>query len=90
MKVFPTPGSYKLVKSVTDSSDDDTGPSQENDSIEKSDGMEVLKTMDNFDDGNAATAKDDASEIKSGQAKVGLVDGEKIIMNVLPVDKLRT
>ena len=86
VKVFPTPGSYKLVKSVTDSSDDDTGPSQENNSIEKSDGMEVLKTMDNFDDGNAATAKDDASEIKSGHAKVGLVDGDEI----MPVNKPRT
>lgn len=89
-KVFPTPGSYKLQKSVTDSSDDDTGPSRENNSVEKSDTEEVLKTNENFVNDNVATSQDNASKIKSGQAKEGLVDGDEIMRNVLPVNKART
>ena len=93
-KVVPTPGSYKLVQSAIDSSDDDDMVQcQEINSIEKLDTVEVVETDDkifiNFNDENAAKAQDVASKLRSGQAKVGLVDGEQIIMNVSPVTKAR-
>ena len=70
-KVVPTPGSYKLVQSAIDSSDDDDMVQcQEINSIEKLDTVEVVETDDkifiNFDDENAAKAQDVASKLKSG------------------------
>ena len=88
-----TPGSYNLLQSAIDSSDADTVECQEINSIEKLDKVEVIETVDkifiNYDDENTAKAEDVASKLKSGQAKVGLVDGEQIIFNVSPVTKAR-
>ena len=87
-----TPGTYTLV-SETDEQSEAVSCDEifEVDSIEKVETINITETENsfivNFDEDDKARGESVASRLASGSAKVGELDGQKVIINISPISQ---